>query len=241
MLALSFDCSHSKVVHLKRQSLVLTWLSDSVINGETKTYVVREILLAKEGGDLDRENPDIILGQRKFAPDGSIRLEAHRLIFRGRPDVNRPYIFPRLGDEIPGVGCPDLHCTFRAVRDFNTVEKIADFAGWDRDVTVEISAEDVRSGKVITYDIERDELASVAAKPVMGVMICCGDFKPLYNRLSDKEAYSTPPSKKRRLDDRDNHDAKPSMTIGLKLVGMGPEIEQRAAKADLNISLDLRF
>jgi hypothetical protein len=63
------------------QCLMLTAPPDSIINGETKTYIAREILLSKEGGDLDRENPSIIIGQRKFSPNSRIRLEAHRLFF----------------------------------------------------------------------------------------------------------------------------------------------------------------
>jgi len=197
-------------------------------------------------GDLDRENPDIIIGQRKFSPNGHIRLEADRLVFRGRPDINRPYIFPKLGDEIPGVGCPDLHCTFRAIRDWDTVVKCADFAGFDRNVTVEISANDVDSGKVIAFDIERDELVPLAAKPTVGVMVSCADFKPLYKRLNSsaeghKEAYLTPPLKKRRMGGGEDEVTNSSMTIGLKLIGMGPEIENRALRADLNINLVLKY
>jgi hypothetical protein len=224
---------------------MLTSPSDSVINGEIKTYAIRDILLSKEGGDLDRENPDIIIGQRKFTSNGRIRLEAHRLIFRGRLDVDRPYIFPKLGDEIPGVGFPDLHCTFRAIRDWGTVEKRAEFAGYDRNVTVEVSASDVRNGKMITFDVERDEFVPLAEKPTVGMMISCADFKPFFNRLNSslgvqKEAQSTPESKKRRLGDKEDHEAESSMTIGLKLIGMGPVIESRATRADLNINLVLR-
>ena len=224
---------------------MLTLPSDSVINGETKTYAAREILLSKEGGDLDRENPDIIIGQRKFTSNGRIRLEAHRLIFRGRVDVDRPYIFPKLGDEIPGVGLPDLHCTFRAIRDWDIVEKSAEFAGYDRNVTVEVSASDVGSGKMITFDIERDEFVSLAAKPTVGMMISCADFKPVFNRLNlsiggQKDAQSTPESKKRRVSDREDHEAESPMSIGLKLIGMGPVIEGRAMRADLNINLLLK-
>ncbi|PMD58545.1 uncharacterized protein K444DRAFT_614309 [Hyaloscypha bicolor E] len=220
-------------------------LKDSIINGETKTYVVREILLSKEGGDLDRENPNIIIGQRKFSPNGRIRLEAHRLFFRGRPDIDRPYIFPKLGDEIPGVGCPDLHCTFRAIRDWETVVKCADFAGCDRNVTVEISANDARSGKVIVFDIERDELVPLAAKPTVGVMISCADFEPLYKRLDssvegNEKVYLSPSSKKRRMGDREDDEANTATTIELKLIGMGPQIENHRLRADLNINLVLK-
>jgi hypothetical protein len=202
-------------------------------------------LLSKEGGDLDRENPDIIIGQRKFTSSGRIRLEAHRLIFRGRLDVDRPYIFPKLGDEIPGVGFPDLHCTFRAIRDWGIVEQRAEFAGYDRNVTVEVSVSDVRSGKMITFDIERDEFVPLAAKPTVGMMISCADFKPLFNRLNSsiggqKEAQPTPESKRRRVGDREDHEAESPMSIGLKLIGMGPVIEGRAMRADLNISLVLK-
>jgi hypothetical protein len=225
---------------------MLTSPSDSVINGETKTYVVREIFLSKEGGDLDHENPVIIIGQRKFAPNGRVRLEAHRLVFRGRPDINRPYIFPKLGDEIPGVGCPDLHCTFRAIRDWDTVIKGADFAGYDRNVIVEISASDVGNGKMIAFDIEQDKLVPLAEKPTLGVMIPCADFKPLYTRLNaavggQKGANLTPQSKERKIGDDEGHEAKSSMTIGLKLIGMGPEIENAGMRADLNINLVLKY
>jgi hypothetical protein len=54
---------------------MLNSASDSVINGENYTYIAREILLSKERGDLDRENPDLIVVQRKYAVNGRSSLD----------------------------------------------------------------------------------------------------------------------------------------------------------------------
>jgi hypothetical protein len=99
---------------------------------------------------------------------------------------------------------------------------------------------------VIAFDIERDELAPLAEKPTVGVMIACADFEPLYKRLDslaegNEQVYLSPPSKKRRMGNREDDEANKSTTIGLKLVGMGPQIENHRWRADLNINLVLKY
>jgi len=244
----SIVCFERQVIKppCKLMSIMLTTISDTVINGEDKTYIVREILISKEGGDLDHENPDLIIAQRKCASNGSISLIAHRLVFRGRPDVNRPYIFPKLGDEIPGVGCPDLHCTFRGVRDWHTVVKGANFAGCDRNVSVDVNAEDVENGRKICFDVEKGEFVGLEVKPTLGVLISCIDLKPVYDgwRMSLQgpgQAYPSPSSKKRRVGDGKSRVGEMERTIGLKLIGMGPAIENEVVRADLNINLVLKY
>jgi hypothetical protein len=203
-------------------------------------------LLSKEGGDLEHENPDLIIAQRKFATNGSISLHAHRLTFRGRPDVNRPYVFPKLGDEIPGIGCPDLHCTFRGIRDWHTVVKGANFAGCDRNVSIDITYEDVESDRKIVFDIERDQFVGLDMKPTLGVLISCVDFKPIYDCCNPSlehrsESYLSPSSKKRRTNNSKDGMEQTFRTVGLKLIGMGPAIENEVLKADLNINLVLKY
>jgi hypothetical protein len=220
-------------------------IKDTVINGENNTYIAREILLSKEEGDLDLENPDLIIVQRKYAVNASISLDAHRLFFRGRLDVDRPYIFPKLGDEIPGVGCPDIHFTFRGIRDWPTVVKGAKFASFDRNVTIDITAEDIESGRKVMFDIERDEVVGLDLKPALGVLISCADFKSVYtgshvSKEDPNEVHPSPASKKRRMGDTKPHPGEISKTVELKLIGMGPEVVKGAWRADLNIKLAIK-
>jgi hypothetical protein len=44
--------------------------------------VDREILISKEGGDLDRVDPEIIIAQRTYSTKGNIELKAHQLCFQ---------------------------------------------------------------------------------------------------------------------------------------------------------------
>lgn len=215
---------------------------DTVINGENKTYVSREILASKEGGDLENETPYLIIAQRKHAVGGKIALHAHKLVFRGRVDVDRPYIFPKLGDEIPGVGCPDLHCTFRGVRDWHTVVKKANFAGFDRNVDIHVTADDVRKGKKIAYDITENKVVDSGVRPTLGVLISCLDLKYVLNGFKEEasKTYMSPPSKKTKLGDEEAKGGKVSETIGLKLIRMGPEVAEHGLRADLNINLVLK-
>jgi hypothetical protein len=75
-------------------------------------------------------------------------LKAHKLSFSPQQvDLDRPYIFTRLDDELPGVGCPDLHITFRSVRDWGSVLKKGTFGSFDRDVTIPVSSVDIREKK----------------------------------------------------------------------------------------------
>lgn len=224
--------------------MMLNPTTDTVINGENKTYVAREIQLSKEGGDLDCENPDFIITQRKYV-NGSISLEAHKLFFRGRLDIDRPYIFPKLGDEMPGIGCPDLYCTFRGIRDWHTVVRGAKFASFDRNVHIDITAEDIQSDRKIVFDIERNEVVGLDVKPGLGFLVSCADFKLVHGLHMSKEdpneAYLTPPSKKRRMGNTKPQAKAASIPIQLKLIGMGPEIVGNDLRADLNITLALKY
>jgi len=165
--------------------------------------------------------------------------------FPGRPDINRPYIFPKLGDEIPGVGCPDLHCTFRGISDWSTVLKKADLAGYDCNVNLEITADDVKSGRKIIFDLYQEKIVDSDSKPIKGVSISCSDFKPLYDRLrirpeGSSKAYEGPTSKKRRFD---NSEVKTELsTVKVKLVGLGPEVLINGGiSTDLNVNLILKL
>ena len=228
-----------EVTRCKAQALII--FSDKVINGESRTYIEREILISKEGGDLDRVDQEIIVAQRTYSTGGKIELKAHMLCFKGRLDLDRPYIFPKLGDEIPGVGCPDLHCTFRGIRDWHSVVKAAKFASCDRTVSITVTAADIRNGRDIIFDFDCDRVIGRDEKSNFGVQISCGDFQPLYENVAASagdasHANPTPLSKKQKIDGT-TLDGK-STRIGMKLLGMGPIIEG-ALRADLNISLVL--
>ena len=180
------------------------------------------------------------MAQRTYSARGSIELKAHQLCFKGRLDLDRPYVFPELGDEIPGVGLPDLHCTFRGIRDWDTVVKTAKFASCDRNVSIEITAADIQSGRRIVFDIEKDKVVTSDIKSTLGVEISCSDFKPLLGSsiTTEKEAsnaYPSPPSKSRKEDSALSE----TKTLGMKLIGMGPVVEG-TLRADLNITLVLK-
>lgn len=198
-------------------------------------------MLISQEADLNCEDPEITIAQRIYSGRGNIELKAHQLCFKGRLDLDRPYIFPRLGDEIPGVGCPDLHCTFRGIRDWNTaVKTVAKYASCDRNVNIEITRTDIDSRKKIVFDIENDRIIGPEVKPRLGIEISCSDFKPVFEGSINPEkewskGYPSPPSKKRKTDAA----SADSKTIGLKLLGMGP-ITDGALRADLNITLVLK-
>ncbi|KAL5327887.1 hypothetical protein ACEPPN_005593 [Leptodophora sp. 'Broadleaf-Isolate-01'] len=102
---------------------------DRVINDDATTHIAREITISRL--DLSTTNPELITGQRVHTTFGTVELKAHQLHFGPRIDVNRPYVFLGLGDEIPGVGCPDLHCTFHIVSDWESTARKADTSRFD--------------------------------------------------------------------------------------------------------------
>jgi hypothetical protein len=222
--------------------------TDNVINGEPRTYVEREILISKEGGDLDRVDQEIIVAPRTYSTRGNIELKAHMLCFKGRLDLDRPCVFPGLGDEIPGVGCPDLHCTFRGIRDWHTVVGLAKFVNCDYTVSIKVTTADIRSGRKIVFDFDRDRVITPNEKSKFGVQVSCGDFKPLYETVTTtakdaSKAYPSPPSKRQKVSGstpvaNTNQDGK-SIAIGMKLIGMGPVVEG-TLRADLNINIVLK-
>jgi len=95
------------------------------------------------------------IASRGKSPAPAVSLRAHKLAFGPSIDLKRPYIFSQLGDEVFGVGCVDLHITFRSVRDWKSVLKKASFGGWDQDVTVHVSREEVREKKRVVWDFEK--------------------------------------------------------------------------------------
>lgn len=216
-----------------------------MINGESQTYIERQILISKEGGDLEREDQEIIIAQRTYSTTGTVALKAHQLCFSGRIDLDRPYIFPKLGDEVPGVGFPDLHCTFRGIRDWHSVVRNAKFVGCDRTVSIDITRADIRSGREIIFDFEGDRVIDRDEKSKSGVQISCGDFQPWFDTIptsarASSDAYPSPPSKRQKKVSNQpatkvKSQAKPT-TIGMKLLGMGPIVEG-TLRADLNINL----
>jgi hypothetical protein len=56
----------------------------------------------------------------------------------------------------------------------------------------------------------------------------------------NEKVYLSPSSKKRRMGDREDDEANTATTIELKLIGMGPQIENHRLRADLNINLVLK-
>jgi hypothetical protein len=115
-------------------------------------------------------------------------------------------------------------------------------------LSVDVSVGDVERGRKILVDVERGEVVDEEVKPTVGVLISCRDFKFVFDGLdTSKEdpskAYLTPPSKKRKMDDVKSSLGEVARTIGVKLIGMGPEIdnsENGVLRADLNINIVLK-
>jgi len=217
-----------------------TRTKDIIINGESETYIARRIPISAAHGDLSAANPSLIIGQRTISPTtGRVLLKAHKLHFGPQQvDLDRPYIFSRLGDELPGLNCPDLHITFRSVRDWESVLKKGSFVGADRDVTVEISRADLReAGKRIVYDFDRDcRVREDEGKPGFGISVEAGELGLLLGggekgagRVSGE--FPSPPGKRRRAEGR---------SLGVKIIGVGPEIPGHSFRADINVNFVLK-
>lgn len=181
----------------------------------------------------------MLFAQRIRDPDGNTVLRAHHIFFgHGKIDLGRPYIFPGLGDEVPGIGCPDLHCTFRAIRDWETAHRRANFAGCDRSFCIDISAENVEEGKKIVFDVEKGQVVGGReAKPRMGIEILCVDFRPMLD-WNTRDKYPSPPQKSGIQGSSRSLESVPK-TVSLKLIGMGPELYSGSLRADVNLDIVL--
>jgi hypothetical protein len=218
---------------------------DNVINGDSKTHTERTVPIS-QAYDLSAQNPSIILVKRTICPKSSrILLTAHRLYFGPSIDLDRPYIFTHLADELPGLnGYPDLHITFRCVRDWDSVLKRWKFVGFDRNVVIDIKREEVRSGKQIVYDLAVDHERRVddeEGRPECGIAVDAGQFGALWvgdgERVGGQSsAYPSPPDKKRRVEETTSS----PRSFCLKVIGAGPEIEGHPFRADLNVNFVMK-
>jgi hypothetical protein len=198
---------------------------DTIINGESKTYIARSIPISA-AHDLSATHPSLIIGQRRLsATTGSVTLRAYKLSFgASQIDLDRPYIFSQLGDEMAGLGCPDLHITFRSVRDWDSVLRRGAFEGFDRDVTVPVSWADVRGAKTVVWDFERDcRVEEGDAKPGFGVAVEVGG---LWGEEGGKRDPALLSGERREL--------------CVKLIGVGPEIPGHSFRADINLAFVLK-
>jgi hypothetical protein len=107
----------------------------------------------------------------------------------------------------------------------------------------------VERGRKIVVDVEKGEIVDDEEfKPTVGVLISCRDFKFVFDGLEKSveelsKAYLSPPSKKRKMNEVKSSLGEVSKTIGVKLIGMRPEIDSSGngvLRADLNINLVLK-
>ncbi|PVH81400.1 hypothetical protein DL98DRAFT_587589 [Cadophora sp. DSE1049] len=212
---------------------------DKVVNGETKTYVNREISISK--ADLDRPNPELLIGQRVYNTFGAIELKANQLLFGPSIVLNKPYVFLRLGDEIPGAGCPDLHCTFRLVEDWESVARRADTSRFDQNVTVNVSHADVQADRKITYDLQNKKLAAPSVKPALGIEVSAAELFPRPH--SPPTASFSSPKRRMTRSLAENEGIRVSSgeqrSVVVKLIGVGDKIGDAELKADVNIEFVL--
>jgi hypothetical protein len=184
----------------------------------------------------------VIIGQRRVSTTNrSTLLKAHKLSFGSQQiDLDRPYIFTGLGDELPGLPgcpCPDLHITFRSVRDWDSVLKKGSFAGFDHDVTVPVSLADIREGKRIVYDFERDRRVQEEGgegKPRFGVSVEMKELGGLFvgeGEQGGRTYLNLGTGKKGRGEGR---------ALGFRLIGVGPEIPGYPFNADINVNFVLK-
>ncbi|CAL3970172.1 unnamed protein product [Diplocarpon coronariae] len=236
----------------------VVFFKDRVINGETKTYVNREILISAR--DLSRQNPDLLIAQRVYDSNGSVRLRAHRLLFGPRIVLETPYAFAQLGDEIPGVGCPDLHCTFRAAQSWGSQRRKPGRPARDEHLTVDLCPTDVCSERQILYDLDQKRIVGPKdPMPRVGIEV---EAAELFPKLADalgprdslstgpKSCYPSPPAfRKRRLSDSEEEEeeeeegskvSKKPRKVGIKLVGMGKRIGSGEARGDVYVDFVLR-
>jgi hypothetical protein len=142
---------------------------------------------------------------------------------------------------VPGVGYPDLHVTFRSVRDWDSVLKKGSFGGVDRDVTVEVGGADVRAGKRVVYDFDREcRVDEGEGRPGFGIAVEAGEFRGLLGggeRGAEEEGsvYPSPPVKRRRVERGGE-----GKSLCVKLIGIGPSIPGHPFRADINVNFVLK-
>lgn len=167
---------------------------------------------------------------------GSIALKAHQLLFGPSIVLDKPYVFLRLGDEIPGVGCPDLHCIFRLVEDWESVARLADTSHFDQNVIVRISRADVQADRRITYDLQNKKLTGTCVKPTWGIEVAAAELFPR-SSSSTTEA----PSNRRRTrssfaeNDGIRVSSGQQRSVAIKMIGFGNEIGDTGLRADINV------
>ncbi|KAK2623706.1 hypothetical protein QTJ16_006887 [Diplocarpon rosae] len=237
----------------------VVFFKDRVITGETKTYVDREILISAR--DLSRQNPDLIIAQRVYAANGSVRLKAHRLLFGPRIALETPYAFAQLGDEIPGVGCPDLHCTFRAAPNWASQRGAPDGPARDEYLAVDVPPTDAGGDRQIVYDLDQKRIVGPGdPRPRVGIELSASELFPKSADSSGPRAlvptgpmscYPSPPaSRKRRLSDEEEEEeeeekeerrlCREPRKVGVKLVGMGRRTASGGARGDIYVDFILR-
>ncbi|KAG4430994.1 hypothetical protein IFR05_013522 [Cadophora sp. M221] len=209
--------------------------SDKVINGDAKTHTTREITISRL--DLATPNPELIFGQRVYTTFGTIELKAHQLYFGRRIDVDRFYVFLGLGDEIPGVGCPDLHCMFCIVSNWESIAPQADTSRFDQNVSVDISLSHVQADQKVTYDIQNNRVVNAGVKPVLGIEVSVAELFSL-SVLATRE-FAAGLGKREKRSVREVEDG---ISIGprqksvlFKLIGVGAKIGDGELKADVNV------
>lgn len=207
--------------------------------------IEREIPISKS--DLSHENPNILIAQRTYL-NGRADFKAHKLFFGTKIVLEQPYVFAKLGDEIGGVGCPDLHCVFRLINDWDSMERRADLSSFDRDEQITVTKADISSKRQLVYDIMESKIvAQNGIKPTCGVSISCVELfsealEAQASKAESEDTYSTPPSKRRRSGQRRDSgrvDNPTPRNISIKLIGMGPKIEGGDLRADLNLKFVL--
>ncbi|KUJ10475.1 uncharacterized protein LY89DRAFT_689707 [Mollisia scopiformis] len=218
------------------------YIPDKIINMEDHTFIEREMPVSKN--DISHERPNGLIAQRTYS-NGRTNYKAHKLFLSERIVLDQPYVFAKLGDEIGGVGCPDLHCIFRLVNDWDSMERRADLSTFDQDEKIT----DVSSKRQLVYDIMESKIvAQNGLKPICGISISCSE---LFSEAPDiqasktepEDAYLTPPSKKRRFGRRRDSGYEHNSTernFCIKLIGMGPKIENGDLRADLNLKFVLK-
>lgn len=210
--------------------------ADKVVNGEANTYVNREISISK--ADLDKRNPKLLIGQRVYNTFGAIELKAHQLLFGPSIVLNEPYVFLRLGDEITGAGCPDLHCTFRFVEDWESTARQANTTRFDQNLTVNVSHADVQADRKITYDLQNKRIAKAGVKPALGIQVSAAEIFPRPPSLS-AASFQFRNRRMTRSSFAENGIIKVSSgqqrSVSVKLIGVGDKIGDAELKADVNV------
>jgi hypothetical protein len=192
--------------------------------------------------DAANLHPHILIEQRTYDEHGREVTLAHQLFFGERLEDKRVYIFKECGDEILGMRKPDLHFTAKVVSLLayswasvtrSDVEsqlspekwvkylKEAKYFGYDEDVDMKVSQEDMRKGRAVTYPFQESNNSS-AFQGCSGISVAGKEFLELSKCWANGSRSSKSPE---------------PFVFTVKLLGLGATSEDKFMRGDVNVKI----